>query len=70
MLNAGWEVIRGFLLPFVVGKDYKENWFMVMFRLVGLTFPGVPAHFPTDYVTSVRLGSFDQHPELQDFKDD
>ncbi|XP_058725153.1 triacylglycerol lipase OBL1 [Vicia villosa] len=70
MLNAVWEVIRGFLLPFFVGKDYKQNWFMVMFRFVGLTFPGVPAHFPTDYVTSVRLGSFDEHPELQDFKDD
>ncbi|XP_027189315.1 triacylglycerol lipase OBL1-like isoform X1 [Cicer arietinum] len=65
ILNAVWEVIRGFLLPFVVGREYKQNWFMTIFRLVGLIIPGIPAHIPNDYVNSTRLGSLNEHLEIQ-----
>ncbi|XP_027189443.1 triacylglycerol lipase OBL1-like isoform X1 [Cicer arietinum] len=65
ILNAVWEVIRGFLLPFVVGREYKQNWFMTIFRLVGLIIPGIPAHIPNDYVNSTRLGYLNEHLEIQ-----
>lgn len=70
ILNAVWEVIRGFLLPIFLGKEYRQNWFMTLFRLVGLIIPGLPAHFPTDYVNATRLGSLDKHLELLISKDD
>ncbi|RDX93601.1 Feruloyl esterase A, partial [Mucuna pruriens] len=69
ILNAVWELIRGFLMPFVYGKDYIQNWFMTMFRFVGLIIPGVSAHIPTDYVNVTRLGSLDEFLELQNSQD-
>ncbi|KAE9600027.1 hypothetical protein Lal_00045434 [Lupinus albus] len=65
ILNSIWEIIRGFLIPLVKGKDYKETWFMVMFRVIGLIIPGLPAHLPTDYINVTRLGSLNKLPELQ-----
>ncbi|XP_061338523.1 triacylglycerol lipase OBL1-like [Gastrolobium bilobum] len=65
ILNAFWEFIRGFLLPLVKGKEYKSSWFMVMFRLCGLIFPGVPAHLVTDYINVTRLGSLHELRELE-----
>ena len=56
--NAGWELVRGFLLPFVKGGDYKETKVMTMVRLLGLIVSGIPAHLPPYYVNSTRLGSF------------
>lgn len=38
------------------GPDYKEGWFRILFRLMGLFIPGLSDHCPTDYVNSVRLG--------------
>lgn len=70
ILNAVWEVIRGFFLPFVLGKEYKQNWFMAFFRLLGLIIPGLPAHSPADYVNAARLGFLDKHLELLISKDD
>jgi len=70
ILNAVWEVIRGFLLPLFLGKEYKQNWFMTLFRLVGLIIPGLPAHSPADYVNATQLGSLDKHLELLISKDD
>ena len=57
ILKAVWELVRGFLIPFVRGKDFKDTWFMTMVRLVGLISPGIPAHLPPDYVNVTRLGS-------------
>ncbi|TKY57826.1 Lipase protein [Spatholobus suberectus] len=65
VLNAVWELIRGFLIPFVEGKDYVQNWFMTMFRLVGIIIPGLSAHCPPDYVNVTRLGTLHEFLELQ-----
>ncbi|KAM7471927.1 hypothetical protein LguiA_010110 [Lonicera macranthoides] len=55
-MNAGWELIRSFMLGYIHGAEYKEGWLSIMFRMVGLAIPGLSAHCPTDYVNSVRLG--------------
>ncbi|XP_027368158.1 uncharacterized protein LOC113874135 [Abrus precatorius] len=69
ILNAIWEVVRGFLIPFVKGKDYKQNWFMTVFRLIGLIIPGLPAHLPPDYVNVTTLGSLHELLEIQKSED-
>ncbi|CAI9114535.1 OLC1v1015282C1 [Oldenlandia corymbosa var. corymbosa] len=55
-LNAGWELVRSFLAGYVYGPEYKEDWESTLLRIVGLGIPGLSAHSPVDYVTSVRLG--------------
>ncbi|KAL6010466.1 hypothetical protein ACLOJK_000899 [Asimina triloba] len=55
-LNAFWELIRSFLMSYTYGPDYKEGWFSIMLRIVGLAIPGLSAHSPVDYLNSVRLG--------------
>ncbi|XAR57790.1 Triacylglycerol lipase [Bertholletia excelsa] len=56
-LNALWEIIRGFLLPFMEGWDYKEGFYQKCSRVAGLlTLVGLAAHGPQDYVNSTRLG--------------
>ncbi|KAK7321687.1 hypothetical protein VNO77_32553 [Canavalia gladiata] len=69
ILNAVWELIRGFLIPFVKGEDYIQNWFMTLARLFGLIIPGLPAHLPLDYVNVTRLGSLHELLELQNSQD-
>ncbi|XP_034932748.1 triacylglycerol lipase OBL1 [Populus alba] len=55
-LNSVWELIRSFVVGYTHGPMYKESWFMVFARIMGLALPGIAAHCPTDYVNSVRLG--------------
>lgn len=55
--NAIYELIRSFTIPFKLGPDYKESFVMKVMRMIGVFVPGVPAHSPTDYNNSVRLGS-------------
>ncbi|KAL5583341.1 hypothetical protein UlMin_015783 [Ulmus minor] len=55
-LNAVWELIRSLLMKYLYGPEYKEGWFCIMGRVIGLAYPGLSAHFATDYVNSVRLG--------------
>ncbi|KAL5557058.1 hypothetical protein UlMin_039294 [Ulmus minor] len=57
-LNAVWEFIRGFIIPFVKGPEYKESWTLKALRVFGLIIPGVSAHNTQDYVNVTRLGSF------------
>ncbi|KAA3453609.1 Lipase, class 3 [Gossypium australe] len=57
MVNAVWELIRGIILPYMYGPDYKEGWVLRMLRVIGLLVPGVSAHSPQDYVNSTRLGT-------------
>uniref|UniRef100_A0A7N0TQP4 Fungal lipase-type domain-containing protein n=1 Tax=Kalanchoe fedtschenkoi TaxID=63787 RepID=A0A7N0TQP4_KALFE len=55
MLNACWELVRGFILPFRYGPEYRENWVMTLARVIGLMLPGLTDHIPRDYVNSTRL---------------
>lgn len=57
VLIAAYEVIRGFILPWRKGREYREDWFQTMFRMVGLVIPGLSAHTTIDYVNLTRLGS-------------
>ncbi|KAK4481514.1 hypothetical protein RD792_012415 [Penstemon davidsonii] len=69
ILNAIFEVIRGFILPWRKGKEYKEGWFMKLLRITLVPAPGVINHCPVDYVNSTRLGElpssiYSQGPNL------
>ncbi|KAI3452017.1 hypothetical protein Pfo_008682 [Paulownia fortunei] len=57
-VDALWELVRSFLLPHMFGPDYKEGLLLQMFRMVGLLFPGLPAHGPQDYVNATRLATY------------
>ncbi|XP_015064225.1 uncharacterized protein LOC107009404 [Solanum pennellii] len=63
MLNAAWELIRSCILPCVHGQKYQEGGLLLFMRVIGLLFPGMPAHCPQDYVNSTRLGSSDHSTE-------
>ncbi|KAE8669109.1 Remorin family protein isoform 1 [Hibiscus syriacus] len=57
VVNAVWELNRGFILPYLYGPNYKEGWSLRLLRLAGLIIPGLSAHSPQDYVNSTRLGT-------------
>ena len=63
VLIAAYEVIRGFILPWRKGREYREDWFQTMFRMVGLVIPGLSAHTTIDYVNLTRLGSVLHNPQ-------
>ncbi|KAK6130874.1 hypothetical protein DH2020_035392 [Rehmannia glutinosa] len=56
ILNAVYELIRGFILPWTKGEEYREGWFMKLFRVTALVIPGLTDHFLVDYVNLTRLG--------------
>ncbi|KAK9714658.1 hypothetical protein RND81_06G110200 [Saponaria officinalis] len=56
-MNAWWELIRGFIYPYIKwGPNYKEGWCLHVFRVIGLILPGLSAHGPQDYDNITRLG--------------
>ncbi|XP_031498186.1 triacylglycerol lipase OBL1-like [Nymphaea colorata] len=57
LVNAIWEILRGIFIGLVVGKEYEEGWFQLLFRCVGLVIPGLPDHGPRDYINSTRLSA-------------
>ncbi|KAL3514485.1 hypothetical protein ACH5RR_027202 [Cinchona calisaya] len=67
-LNAVYELIRSFIIPFTRGMEYREGWFGILFRGVGLIIPGLANHGPQDYVNLTRLGTLPSSPQLQDSK--
>ncbi|XP_058221076.1 triacylglycerol lipase OBL1-like [Rhododendron vialii] len=64
ILNAVWELIRGFILPYIYGPVYQESCVMKLVRVFGMFIPGLAAHCPQDYDNATRLGSFP--PEILD----
>ncbi|XP_065880352.1 triacylglycerol lipase OBL1-like isoform X2 [Euphorbia lathyris] len=65
-LNACWELIRSVVIPWLSGKEYRESWFMIVMRIIGLVIPGLSAHLFQDYDNSTRLGSLPQLRHHQD----
>ncbi|CAI9777464.1 unnamed protein product [Fraxinus pennsylvanica] len=59
IINALWELIRSFIIPYIGGADYKEGGFLRLLRVIGLLTAGLPAHCPQDYVNATRLGPLD-----------
>ncbi|KAL7101374.1 hypothetical protein ACP275_08G050400 [Erythranthe tilingii] len=57
-VDAMWEVVRGIVLPHMFGPEYKEGLLLLMFRIGGLVFPGLPAHGPQDYINATRLATY------------
>lgn len=65
-VNAYWELIRGAVLPYIEGPDYREGWFLRLYRVIGLAIPGLSAHGLQDYNNATRLGSLASVPQAQD----
>ncbi|XVE55882.1 hypothetical protein DITRI_Ditri03aG0192800 [Diplodiscus trichospermus] len=57
MVVAYWELMRGFIIPYIEGPQYKEGLVCKMWRMTGLVVPGMAAHGPQDYDNSTRLAS-------------
>ncbi|MBA0724341.1 hypothetical protein Golax_021036 [Gossypium laxum] len=53
---AIWELIRSLTMGYTRGPEYKEGWFSIFLRVLGLSMPGIAAHCSVNYVNSVRLG--------------
>lgn len=66
IVNAIWELIRSFIIPYYKGKDYKEGGVLRVLRVLGVVIPGVPAHMPKDYVDATRSVTSDVYMLIQD----
>ncbi|EOA12516.1 hypothetical protein CARUB_v10026339mg [Capsella rubella] len=61
IMNAMWELIRSFIIPYWKGGEFKEGWFLRCFRIVALLIPGLAAHFPNEYINVTLLGDLPPH---------
>ncbi|CAN8287600.1 unnamed protein product [Cochlearia groenlandica] len=61
IMNAVWELIRSFIIPYWKGKEYREGWLLRCFRIVALLIPGLTSHFPNEYVNVTLLGDLPLH---------
>lgn len=48
IVNAWWELMRSFIIPYMKGAAYKEGSVLRVMRMIGIL---------QDYVNSIRLGS-------------
>ncbi|CAD5333795.1 unnamed protein product [Arabidopsis thaliana] len=56
------KLIRSFVMPYWKGGEFREGWFLRCFRVVALLIPGLPAHFPNEYINVTLLGDLpDSH---------
>ncbi|XP_027091176.1 triacylglycerol lipase OBL1-like [Coffea arabica] len=68
-LSAVYQLIRSFFIPFTRGMEYREGFFEIVSRMVGLVIPGLPDHGPQDYDNVARLGTLPfWHPPLKGLK--
>jgi hypothetical protein len=56
MINATWELVHSLIMGYTRGEDFKEGWFSLLFRFMGIFLPGISAHSPVNYVNAIRLG--------------
>eukprot|EP00253_Pinus_taeda_P002702 PITA_02702 len=56
MITAIWEVVQSLIMRYTKGKDFREGWFALLFRFMGIFLPGISAHNPLNYVNAIRLG--------------
>ncbi|PIA39813.1 hypothetical protein AQUCO_02600342v1 [Aquilegia coerulea] len=54
-LNAWLDLFRAVFARIRPGKEFKESWISISFRLIGLLIPGMASHSPRDYVNGARL---------------
>lgn len=57
-VNAIWEVVRSLILPRMFGPHYKEGLVLLMLRMIGILFPGLPDHGLQDYINATRLAIY------------
>lgn len=55
ILNAVYEMIRGFILPHIKGEEFKEGWLMKLFRIMAFITPGLIDHFLLEYDNATRF---------------
>lgn len=58
-VDALWEIVRSFILPWRFGREYREGLPLLGLRLLGLLIPGLPEHCMHDYINAIRLGRAD-----------
>ncbi|XP_074295370.1 triacylglycerol lipase OBL1-like [Silene latifolia] len=54
---AVWQLIRGFIIGYIAGPDFREGWLLICARFIGILIPSFIDHNPQDYVNSTRLAS-------------
>ncbi|KAL8124910.1 triacylglycerol lipase OBL1-like [Apium graveolens] len=64
MLNATWELIRGYYYTYSKGPDYEEPGILQVLRFIGLAIPGIPAHMLKDYVNACLSASSELYTQL------
>ncbi|PIA39811.1 hypothetical protein AQUCO_02600341v1 [Aquilegia coerulea] len=53
-LNAWLDLFRAVFSHIILGREFKEGWISIFYRLIGLLIPGVASHSPRDYVNGAR----------------
>lgn len=57
-VDAVWELVRSFILPYTYGAYYRENLLLRLTRVVAIIQPGLSNHTPYDYINATTLAKF------------